>query len=278
MSLPDIHGFLDHREFLRAWFAAKKEANPRFSHRLFVRLAGQSSPSLLSDVIEGRRNLTTSTTEAFLKALKLSEPEAEYFRNLVLLELGDTPTERNRAWAHVSAAREVAQARTLDDDAFEYLSQWYVPAIRELAATEEFVADAEWLAARVYPRITAQQAQRALDLLFRLALLTTDEQGRVIPKDVAVATPRQITGLAAHNYYYGMLDRARAAIDAFRPAERHFTAVTVPVPKSLVPVLKRELDATVERLAGAIQAAEEPPDQVIQVNLNLFPLTREEGE
>ncbi|MEQ1504074.1 MAG: TIGR02147 family protein, partial [Myxococcota bacterium] len=81
--LPSPFAYLDYRRYLADWFAAKKELNPRFSHRMFARLAGQKNPSLLHHVIEGRRNLTHETTDGFVRGLGLSAAEGQFFRLLV---------------------------------------------------------------------------------------------------------------------------------------------------------------------------------------------------
>ena len=72
---PDLYSYLSFRDFLKDWYAARKAADSRFSHRLFARRAGVSSPSLLNEVIGGRRNLTARTLEGFIKALGLDENE-----------------------------------------------------------------------------------------------------------------------------------------------------------------------------------------------------------
>ena len=119
---------LDYRAYLRAWFEAKKEHNPRFSHRLFARLAGQKSPSLLLHVMEGRRNLTARTTEAFVKALSLRAGEAQFFRLLVDLDQADSEEARNEAWDQISATRRFREARPIERGSVEYLSNWALPA------------------------------------------------------------------------------------------------------------------------------------------------------
>jgi len=93
MSCPDILQYTDHRAFLSDWFQWKKAANPRFSHRMFARLAGQRSPSLLLSVIKGQRNLTDTTAAAFSRAMKLDAGEQAHLFALIHLErspaLGD---------------------------------------------------------------------------------------------------------------------------------------------------------------------------------------------
>jgi uncharacterized protein (TIGR02147 family) len=70
-----------------------------------------------------------------------------------------------------------------------------------------------------------------------------------------------------------MLERARDAIEAFDPEERHLGAVTVAVPASLVPRLKQEVAAFQERVMHLCDTAAEDKDRVYQLNLQLFPLS-----
>ena len=268
-----MYDHLDFRVFLAEWFAAKKAANPRFSHRVFARLAGQKSPSLLHHVLEGRRNLTPATTDAFAQAMRLGPAEAAFFALLVALGQAETHAERNDAWERISATRRFRQARRIEGAGFEYLSSWYYPAIRELAHRPDFRDDPDWIADTLRPRITPARARRALEILFGLGLLVRDTEGAVRPADASVVTPHEVEGLAVHNYHHGMLERAREAIEAFPPAERHLGGVTVAVPASLVPRLKQEIASFQERLLHLCDTAAEPKDRVVQLNLQLFPLS-----
>ena len=272
-DIPDVHDFLDYRAFLRAWFEARKAANPRFSHRLFARLAGQKSPSLLLHVMEGRRNLTPLTLESFLGALKLPDAEASFFRDLVALDQAATDDERNEAWARIRAARRFRTARRIEGDAFDCLSQWYYAATLELARRPDFQGDPAWVARRLRPRIKASEARQALDALVSLGLLAPDEGGRLRPQEVSMTTPHQVMGLAVHNYHRGMAELARASVSDFAPQERHLLGVTVSVPVSLVPQLKAELNAMQARLLDLCDSAELPAERVYQLNLQLFPLS-----
>jgi uncharacterized protein (TIGR02147 family) len=270
---PNLFEHLDYRAWLGAWFTWKKSVNPNYSYRLFAKKAGDQSPSLLHHVIEGKRNLTPATTQAFIEALGLRPDEAQFFRLLVELHQAKDPEGRNAAWEQISATRRFREARHIDGAAFEYLSNWTLPAIRELAQRPDFVADPEWIAETLRPRIKPAQARKALDQLLALGLLAADEAGTLRPTDASVTTPREVTGLAVHNYHQGMIARAAESITTFEPAERHLIAITVSVPVSMIPKLKAEANAFLERMMHLCDSAEEDADQVMQMNLQLFPLS-----
>lgn len=272
MTAPDIYAYLSYRKFLGDWFEWMKRMYPHYSHRAFARKAGQSSPSLLLSVLQGKRNLTPVTTEAFLKVLGLDAEAAEFFGALVALDQAETPQIRAAAWDRVRATKRFREGRQLDGDAVQYLSRWYIPAIREFAACRGFRPEPAWLAARMRPRVTADQAQEALDVLFSLGMLVRSDDG-VQAAEGSLVTPHEVAGMAALNYHVGMLDRAREALLKTPPKERHFCAVTVSIPAMLMPDLKRELDLMQERLLERCDGAEGPRQLVYQINLNIFPLT-----
>jgi uncharacterized protein (TIGR02147 family) len=276
-SLPSPYDYLDYRRYLADWFEAKKRDNPRFSHRLFARLAGQKSPSLLHHVVEGRRNLTSQTLAGFIKALSLRSGEAQFFERLVQLDQATDTDERNKAWEHIRSTRRFRDARRIEADSFDYLSNWSVPAIRELALRSDFQPTAEWVAEQLRPRIRVPEAKRALDILTQLGFLIPKD-GTLVPAEASLTTPTEVSGLAIANYHRGMLERASESIEAFEPTERHLLAVTVSVPDALMPVLKAECNAFLERMMHLCDESTEDADRVMQMNLQLFPLSSRREE
>ena len=73
-----------------------------------------SSPSLLKEVIESRRNLTAKTLEGFLRALELDGEAAAFFTALVELDQAPTDEEKTAAWDHVASYRRFRTARPID--------------------------------------------------------------------------------------------------------------------------------------------------------------------
>jgi uncharacterized protein (TIGR02147 family) len=270
---PDIYAYLDYRLFLQEWFEAKKSDNPRYSHRVFARHAGLASPALLANVIARRRNLTAASQSAFVRAMRLSPSATSFFSHLVDLDQSKTPENRNKAWARISATRRFRQARRVEGESVAYLSHWYYPAIRELADCAAFQADPEWIARTLCPRITVSQARRALDALVSMGMLTIDADGAAHLTDATVVTPMEVAGLATHNYHQGMLERAQGAISGFAPEHRYLGGVTVAIPAGLIDTLKDELKAVQERLLDLCDSAEGTKRQVMQINLQLFPLS-----
>lgn len=275
-GLPTPYEYLDHRQFLEAWFTAKKRAWPKCSHRWFAGRAG-TSVSLLHHVMRGKRDLSPTAAEGFIRAMALREGEATFFRLLVAFGQADNAAEKSGVWAKIRTTRRFREARPIGRGAYDYLSTWYIPVIRELATTAAFEPDATWISGVLQPPITPAQAQGALDVLKTLGMLV-EEDGAWRVAEVSVATPPEVQDLAVRQYHEGMLTLASESIDRFSPAERHLLGITVAVPSAEIAALKQEATALLQQLMDRCDASTAERDRVVQINLHLFPTSRPTGE
>jgi uncharacterized protein (TIGR02147 family) len=273
MASPDIFRYLDFRAYLRDWFEARRQEDPGFSKRQFARLAGKSSPGLLTEVMDGDRQLTPAMVDSFASALGLSRAEKDFWDSLVQLAQAPDSRTRNHAWERISAVKAFQEARRIEGASVQYLSHWWYPVVRELAHRPDFVADPAWIARRIRPPVTEPQARKALEVLQELGLLAPDDRGRLRPTDAVVTTPHEVAGLAVHNYHRAMLERAIDAIDRFPADERHLLAATISIPHGLVAEIKQELNTLQERILDLANRFDGSADEVVQVHLVMFPLS-----
>ena len=274
-SLPSVFDYLDHRAWLKDWFAAKQRLNPRYSHRLFAARAGFRSPSMLHLVITGQRNITDRSFPRFTKALGLSPAERDHFRQLIQLDRATSPAERTHIYERLRARQHFRGANELEEAAFDFLSDWTLPAIHELAGASGFRMDARWVARQLRPRMPVARVRRALEKLLTLGLLEPDEAGGARAVDQAVVTAHEVFGLAVFNYHRSMGTLALEALEWADAPIRHFGAVTVRVSPAQLETLKQEVAAFQERVLALCDAdaSEAPRDRVVQLNLQLFPLS-----
>jgi uncharacterized protein (TIGR02147 family) len=158
----------------------------------------------------------------------------------------------------------------------EYHSAWYVPAIRELVASRDFVEDPAWIARRLTPPIKPAEAKRALALLLKLGLVVRDEAGRLRQSAAVLSTGPETAGLHIATYHAEMMKRATAAIDLVPASERDISALTLCVGERGLARLKQRMQALRREL---LELAEDERErcQVVQLNLQLFPLSNTGG-
>jgi uncharacterized protein (TIGR02147 family) len=270
---PSVFEYVDYRAFLRAYYETEKARRPAFSYRYFARRAGQASPNFLKLVIEGKRNLGKESVIAFSTALDLDKEETIFFADLVAFSQSTTQEEKNRFFSRIAASRNFRKAGRIDGELFEYLSQWHIPAIRELTATSEFREDPKWIAAQLRPAITAREAAHALKVLLRLGLIRRLPDGRIERGDPSWTTGHEVQSFAVVNYHQEMLTRAIEAMTSVPQAERDVSSLTVCIKASTVSEIKRRMHAFNEELLALCDADQEP-EIVFQIGLQCFPLSR----
>ncbi|MCE9580004.1 MAG: TIGR02147 family protein [Deltaproteobacteria bacterium] len=271
----DVFGYLDYRAFLRDVYLARKAASASFSYRAFSRRAGLKSPNYLKLVMDGERNLTAPMAARFAKALGLDDESGGYFTDLVAFNQARTSSERAAHYARLSSSTRYRKTHRLDLAQAAYYATWYVPVVRELAARSDFQDDPVWIAARTWPPITRLEAARALDVLLELGLLVRDDDGKVSQGGKAlVSTGPELHAVHIANYHRTMMGRAAESIDLIPSAERDISSLTLGVGEDGVRRLKERIQRFRRELLE-LTLLEDDPKQVVQVNFQLFPLTRE---
>jgi uncharacterized protein (TIGR02147 family) len=269
----NVYGYLDYRAFLRDYYASKKLASRGFSYRAFSKRAGVASPNYLKLVVDDKRSLSPKMAERFAHACGLDADASRYFVHLVGFNQAKTSVERAQFYDKLTGFQRYRQAHKLELAHAAYYSDWYMPAIRELAASQEFRDDAEWIADRLIPKITPLQAERAIETLTELGLLVRDADGRLVQADALLSTGPETRGLHIVAFHRAMTQRAIESIDIVPAAERDISSLTLCLGRTGLKTLKERLQRLRRELLE-LSALETDPEQVVQVNFQLFPLSR----
>jgi uncharacterized protein (TIGR02147 family) len=271
----NIFGFLDYREALRALYAHKKEHEYAFSHRAFSRRAGLKSTNFLKLVMDGERNLSADAATRFARAFGLGAQESEFFCELVCYNQARTARERSLSYDRLIRLKPQRAMRELDAQQAAYHSEWYIPAVRELASRADFSSDPAWIARTLEPGISAAQAAKALTVLSSLGLLIADQHGVLRPVDDHVTTGLSPLSHQIADFHRAMIERAAAAIDLFPRDEREIASLTLCIDESILPELRARLQTFRREL---MVLAEQSGDRkrVVQINFQLFPLSKKE--
>ena len=267
----DVFRYLDYRAFLADFYKAKKSKG--YSYRAFSRAAGLGAPNYLKLVIGGQRNLTPPMAARFANACGLSGDATEYFQQLVEFNQATSIEQRNSGYARIAAFDRYRRGHRLELAQAAYHSSWYLPAIRELIASPDFEEEPERLAARLWPPIKPSEAKFALDTLLELGLLERDGEGRLRQTSAVVSTGPETLGLHIANYHAEMMRRATQAMELVPAAQRDISALTFCVSSQGLSRLKKRIQEFRRELIALVEAEREERHQVVQLNLQLFPLT-----
>lgn len=278
MKKPDIFAYLDYRKFLADAFAGLKAENPKASYRSFAKDAGYTSPNLLQLIIEGKRKLAQDQIPGTIRGLGLNKQQADFFTHLVGFDQAKGFEDKNFYYQKIVRSRRYADAKPIEKGQFEYFDQWYNPAVRELLTHKDFTGDLNWIARRIHPRVTLSQVEKSVELLQALGLIRREGNGgRFVQTDSIISTPAEVASLAVANYHRSVLKLASEAIEDFSQGQRDLRSVTLGIPKSAYPALKGKLENFWSDLL-ALSEAHSEVEEVLQINLQLFPLTKVKGE
>ncbi len=267
-----MYAFADYRRYLAAYYEYAKAEQYGFSFRVFSRRAGIRSSNYLRLVIDGERNLTREMAGRFAEACELAGGAREFFCELVEYCQSKTAQERSRMYERLARHRPFREARRLESAQAEYHSQWYLPAIRELARRADFCSDPKWIARQLQPAISATQAKRALELLCKLGLLAQGADGRLTQTSEIITTGPGPLGHHIYNYHHMMLDRAAAALDGLPREERDVSCLTLCVSQAKLAELKERIRSFRQELLRTAEL-DDSPERVVQINFQVFPLS-----
>jgi uncharacterized protein (TIGR02147 family) len=268
---PDVLHYSNYRTFLADYYEFKKSESPIFSHRYFAKKAGITSPNYLKLVMDGQRNLTKKSLVKFAAALGLKGLRAEFFENLVFFNQAMVISERNLYYGNILRTRAKAGLRKLDEAQFQLFSDWRHIAVRELAAVKGFRPDAHWVAKKLGKAVTEREAEESLNLLAMLGLLKKTANG-FAQSDVNITTSDEVRSLLVKNYHHQMIRMAGTALDFLPAGKRDVSSITIPIHVRDFPRLKEQIQLMRKEI---LNLAAEPGtgEEVVQVNIQLFPLT-----
>ena len=238
---PSVFNFMDYRLFLAEFYNYRKSSDRGYSYRAFSKAAGFNSPNFLKLVTEGQRNLSPQALEKFIIALNLNGNQAEYFRNLVMMNQSDTDEDKD---LHLKRLKELlphAKHRELNLHTHTYLSHWIYPVLRDMVSLPDFREDPYWIARRLHDHASVEEIHRALNFLIKENFLERDANGSLIPKDNIVSSTDEVNNLAIRNYHRQMLHQAEISLANLPLDLREFGALTLKLPEKALIDLKQKL-------------------------------------
>ena len=273
----DIFNYTDYKTFLKDFYTFRKGQNHHFSFRSFGQKTGVA-PSVLKDVITGRRNLTLSIMQRYASAMKLTNRETRYFETLVRFANSRSNTEKNEAFVDMIRMRGKSGIKFLGIEHYKFFSKWYHSAIRELVTLPDFKENPEWIAKRLKPQITPAQAKKSLELLLSAGILKRDSKGNLIQKDAVISSEYEMASAALRNFQIQMIKLAGNAVEEVPRQQREISSLTLGMSERFYERLKERIRIFKEEILNMVIEDKSDSDTVYQVNFQLFPLVSQKIE
>ncbi len=269
---PDVLQYTNYRVYLRDYYEFKKKTVPAFSLRFFAEKAGLSSHAHLKLTIDGKRNITKNTVVKLIHGLGLDGQRAAYFESLVFFNQAQTDADKQVYYAQLLKASPRSKLHKMDAAQFRIFREWHHSAILEMVALKDFRPIPDWISKRLGGLITPVQVTESLKLLVELGLLVKTANG-YRQRDPLITTDDEVQDLMVKMYHLQMLKLSADMLSTLPGPQRDVSALTFSIKREDFPNLKKHLQLMRKELLDFSAKAGEGED-VVQINIQLYPLTR----
>ena len=272
-QIPNVYEYDNYREFLKDYYSYRKGLKKSFSYRYFSRMAGFQSPNVLKRVMEGERNLTKDSIKKFSKALSFDFDQAQFYKNLVGFNQAKNFGEKEKYAQKISSSKAYNKIKPKAKIQYEYWSNWYNVAIRELVEVKGFQEDPEWIANFLNPSITPEEAKNSLKHLQELGFLKRNEEGKLVQTQNHIDLADGVLSASISQFHRDMIAKARESLDRFEKTERYVSNMTFTASHRDMEEIKFMMQEFNKKLMEKIKQCHKGTG-VFQVNFQAFPLTQ----
>jgi uncharacterized protein (TIGR02147 family) len=269
----DIYEYIDYRKLLRNLYMQAKEQNPNFSYRYIAQKAGFSSAGFFANILQGKRNISAENIFKFAHLFKLKGHETEYFELLVLFDQAKNHDQKKYYFEKILTSKR-SKIKVTDARQYEFYSQWYYTAVREVLDIYRFDGrDYAELAKKVSPAITPVQAKKAVDLLEAMGFIKRGDDGVYRQSDDFITTGYEAPTVAVTNYLVSTIDLAREAIDRYPRDRRSISTLTFSCSADGYHSIEERLK-TFRREILEIVRADKKRDRIYHINFHVYPMSK----
>ena len=273
--MPSIYKYLNYREYLHDYFVEQKQFQKQLTHRSVLKEMGITSTGFLSNVICGKKNLNDEMSKKLGGIINLAGRERMYLNIMVAYTQAKSIEEKKKHLDRLLAMRKTVMAH-LNEEQFSIFSRWYYVYIRDLLCFFNFKDDYSTLAGKLDPPIKPEEAQAAIRDLERLGFISKDNDGCYRPRDSIITTGDEAHSVQLANFQLATMDMAKRSLKKHPADKRDISFVTLTLSGESFAFVKSEVQAFRKRMLLAAKD-EQKPDRLYQCNIQLFPVTNQQG-
>lgn len=274
---PKSYDYLDYRVFFKDRFIWKQKESKGFTQRQLSQDA-QIALGLFTKIVKGERDLSAKVMLKIADSFALEEDEFNDLELLVLYNQAKTQPEK------LARLKELMELRsghtsptTLDKKHYQFYTEWHHSAIREIISSGAFCGTYKELGQLLIPSISSREAKNSIHLLTDLNLIREVESkgGSYVWKVLSqlITSDEELAKTSVRKFNQDMIDKGKEALDQFSKEQRNISTVTLSLSDSQYPLLVEKVRQFRQEVL-AIAAADTQSNKVLQLNMQLFPLSQ----
>ena len=260
--------YTDFRQIFRDELARRCRVRPQYSLRAFARDM-EINPPRLSEVLAGKKGLSRTAAIKIGTRLGFNKTENQYFADLVDAQSARSLATRKIAQTKLHHARTHAEARLLQLDAFQIVSDWYHFAILQLMQLSTFRSDHAWIAKML--GIPIDSVNEAMVRMIRLDLIKKNPNGYQLLKDYVTTSSGEIPSEAIRKFHRQVMTKAIAALEEQPTTTRDITTLLMPIDSTKIEAAKKSIGKFKKRFCAEMTSGDQL-DQVYSLSIQFFSL------
>ncbi|NLE00758.1 MAG: TIGR02147 family protein [Fibrobacter sp.] len=269
-AMKPLKEYFEYRDFLKDFFEEKKKNNPFFSYRVMGKRVGIDASHLVK-IFQKQRHISSPLIDNLIKFCELKESDALYFSTLVHFNKAKSDHD---AKLHYEKLLELKGIKTysLEKNQYEFYTKWYYTAILILLEFYPFTDDFKALAQKVSPAISEAKARKSIELLQQLNLIRRDGDGPYYLTNKIITSGEHCRSIAVRAFQEETIKLAAEALQRHPREKRNISTVTITISQSNLDIINDMIKEFRQKLLKYAEA-ENNPDTVYQLNIQLFPLS-----
>lgn len=268
---PDVFRFHDYREFLTAQIAFLKSSS-KLSQRALAKKSNLSA-AYLPLVLSGKRTLTAESLLKLLPHLGLDGEEKRYLELLRTLSESTSMESRYESFEQIKEMRGYRHLNPQEVETYQYLSQWFIVAIREMATLPGFNLNPQWIQSKLRSPTRLGEIRNAIDFLLTHGYVIQSPNGKITLPEKDLDCVGGIFRLALGKFHAQMLDVTRELMTHTPREERKLSGYTFAGSKEGFSKVRDILDNALDEIRKVEEKDAKQTEHVYHVTVMAVPLT-----
>jgi len=272
----NVFEFIDFTQCIQAYVSERKDSLGGYSFQRMADELGLQSRAYIQNVISGKIGISEDVATKLCVVMNLNDEEVEYFLAMVQLRQSRQLTQKVKSWELIRV-RYKGNSIALSGEPklvqeFDYLSNWYVPVVKEILLEGLFDGDFSKAGRLLIPQISGAQFRFAVNVLEGLGLVIANgKKYQCNAEHIWVESP--IKSLAIRKF---QKDSALLAADSMENApkdQRNISTMTIgTTQKGFIKIQK--LISQLQNEIVSIVEQESKIEQVFNLNVQLYPVSK----
>ncbi len=260
----------NYRDFLREHLAQAQERNALFSLRSYAQKLGITA-SYLSEVLSGKKNLSTAKAAGIGVNLGLSHSEQQYF--LEIVQVSDT--KNNAALGLLQdrldnfqrpIKRDIAESRQ-----FEMLATWYLIPVLEMTVSAHYQGQAADIAHVL--GVSEVQVFEAIQHLHGMNAIEPSEDGGWKKCSGHLILSSEKHNQALKKFHSSLIEKYQRALFDQTPQERYTGSETILIDQEQIPEAHKIMNECLDKLVSLLSKSNERTEPY-HLHFGMFSLRR----